>query len=66
MQTTEQRIDWLERQIEQVKVFVERDRALLASAPGDFAYQLSLRSWESALAEYTRDLDLLRNAKVRR
>jgi len=66
MQTTAERIDWLERQLVQVSQFIARDRELLEKSPDSLSIQLSLRSWESLHAEHTRDLDLLRNAKVRR
>lgn len=66
MRTTQQRIEYLEGQLAQVQEFIARDTARLAEVPGDFAFQLSLKSWEAERNNILRDLDLLRNAKVRR
>lgn len=66
MRTTQQHIEYLEGQLAQVQEFIARDAARLAEAPGDFAFQLSLKSWEAERDSILRDLDLLRNAKVTR
>jgi predicted Zn-ribbon and HTH transcriptional regulator len=56
MTEQEKRIDWLERQLAQVKAFVARDKASLEKAPGDFSIRIALSSWESQRDELLQDL----------
>ncbi|CRI56368.1 hypothetical protein [Pseudomonas sp. CCOS 191] len=50
------RIDWLERQLAQVRQFIERDKLRLAESPKKFSIQLSLDSWLSHQDELQQDL----------
>lgn len=56
------RIDWLERQLAQVKAFIARDNALLDQTPDDFALELSLSSWRSHHEELQQELRQARAA----
>lgn len=56
MTEQEKRIDWLERQLAQVRAFVARDKARLENSPGDKSYRLSLSSWESQRDELLQEL----------
>lgn len=59
------RIDWLERQLAQVRGFIARDKELLAEVPDDFATQLSLDSWQSHLEELQQELRQEKSALLR-
>lgn len=59
VQTTEQRIDWLKRQLAQVEEFIAHGKARLALAPNDQPALLTQSSWEQLHAEYVRDLTRL-------
>ncbi|WP_395504752.1 hypothetical protein [Ectopseudomonas hydrolytica] len=59
------RIDWLERQLAQVKSFVDRDIQLLNDNPGDFSIELSLSSWKSHQEELQQELRQAKSALVR-
>ncbi|WP_314408873.1 hypothetical protein [Pseudomonas kuykendallii] len=50
------RIDWLERQLAQVRDFVARDKARAEQEPNRPSIQLSLRSWQSHEAELRQEL----------
>lgn len=50
------RIDWLERQLAQVRTFIQQDRDRLKQNPDDFALELSVASWESQREELTSEL----------
>lgn len=50
------RIDWLERQLAQVRNFIERDRKLLEESPSKFSIRLSLDSWLSHQEDLQQDL----------
>jgi len=56
MTEQEKRIEWLERQLAQVRAFIDRDKLRLENSPGDRAYKLSLSSWESHRDELLQDL----------
>ncbi|WP_455806698.1 hypothetical protein [Pseudomonas fluorescens] len=57
-------IDWLERQLAQVKTFIERDTALLKEDPDDFAVELSLNSWKFERESLEDELRLARKELV--
>ncbi|MFJ7312920.1 hypothetical protein ACIQVE_09140 [Pseudomonas sp. NPDC098747] len=57
-------IDWLERQLAQVKTFIERDTALLKEDPDDFAVELSLNSWKFERESLEDELRLARKDLV--
>lgn len=50
------RIDWLERQLAQVRHFIARDTQRLRESPGKFSIQLSLNSWKSHQEELQQEL----------
>lgn len=50
------RIDWLERQLAQVKGFIAADRARLLIEPDKFSTQLSLESWQTHQEELQQEL----------
>lgn len=56
------RIDWLERQLAQVKTFIDRDSDLLKQHPDDFAVELSLGSWKSHQEELQQELRQAKSA----
>lgn len=56
VESTETRIDWLERQLIQVREFIERDTQRLAESPGNFSVQLSLDSWRTHFCELQEEL----------
>lgn len=56
------RIDWLERQLAQVNVLLERDKARLAESPNDFALELSMTSWQSHQEDLKQELRQARAA----
>ena len=56
MTEQEKRIDWLERQLAQVKSFVARDKDCLEKSPDDFSLKIALSSWESQRDEILQDL----------
>lgn len=59
------RIDWLERQLAQVRGFIARDKDLLSVAPDDFSTQLSLDSWQSHMEDLQQDLRQEKSALLR-
>lgn len=56
MTEQDKRIDWLERQLAQVKEFIVRDKGRLEKSPEDKAFRLSLSSWESQRDELLQEL----------
>ena len=56
MESTENRIDWLGRQLVQVREFIEQDTQRLAESPANFAVQLSLDSWRAHFGELQEEL----------
>jgi len=50
------RIDWLERQLAQVANLIKEDEARLAAEPNRYSLQVSLRSWQSHLADLQQEL----------
>lgn len=50
------RIDWLERQLAQVREFIARDSAVMQKEPEDFATELSLSSWRSQYEDLLQEL----------
>lgn len=50
------RIDWLERQLAQVRGFVAKDQERLQEQPGKFSIKLSLESWQSHQEELLQEL----------
>lgn len=50
------RVDWLERQLAQVRDFVARDKARMVDQPERFSVQLSLNSWEAQQEELQQEL----------
>lgn len=63
MQTEQQRIDWLKRQLVQVEEFLQHGKERLALTPDNKAMQVTQQSWERLHAEYTQDLAALEAAQ---
>lgn len=59
------RIDWLERQLAQVRTFIDRDTSRLQQDPSDFAVELSLSSWKSHRDELQQELRTAKEALQR-
>lgn len=55
------RIDWLERQLAQVREFIERDQGRLSASPKP-SIKLSLRSWKSHEEDLQQELRLAKEA----
>lgn len=55
--TTCSRVEWLQRQIAEVLIFIERDESVMSQTPGCFSARLSLESWKQHHKELSDELE---------